>query len=141
MIGCGIIGLELATVYDALGSRVTMVELLDQLIPGCDVDLVRPLQKRISQRYEAIHLGSEIESIDADADGLHVEFSNGATSGLFDRILVAVGRKPNGDAIDASAAGVEVDDRGLHRRRSPPAYERPVDLRNRRHRRRPDARP
>ena len=113
VIGCGIIGLELATVYDALGSRVTMVELLDQLIPGCDVDLIRPLQKRISQRYEAIHLGTRVESIDAREDGLHVEFSNGAPPGRFDRILVAVGRSANGNAIDASAAGVEVDELGF----------------------------
>ena len=112
VIGCGIIGLELATVYDALGSRVTMVELLDQLIPGCDSDLVRPLHKRISERYEAIHLATEVRSIEAEDDGLRVQFSN-ETSELFDRILVAVGRIPNGRAIDASTAGVEVDERGF----------------------------
>ncbi len=112
VIGCGIIGLELATVYDALGSAVTMVELLDQLIPGCDADLVRPLHKRISQRYEAIHLGTEVKAIQAEDDGLSVDFSNDSSE-LFDRILVAVGRIPNGRAIDAEAAGVEVDERGF----------------------------
>ncbi len=65
MVGCGIIGLEMATVYDALGSKVTMVELLDQLIPGCDPDLVKPLHKRISARYEGIHLGTKVESVEA----------------------------------------------------------------------------
>ncbi len=112
VIGCGIIGLEMATVYDALGSRVTLVELLDQLIPGCDADLVKPLHKRISGRYEAIHLETQVMSIDAQQDGLKVELSNG-TSEVFDRILVAVGRIPNGRAVEASQAGVDVDERGF----------------------------
>jgi len=112
VIGGGIIGLEMATVYDALGSRVTVVELLDQLIPGCDPDLVRPLHKRVSARYEAIHLETEVVAVKANDDGLQVEFSGGASS-TFDRVLVAVGRKPNGLAIDAPAAGVNVDERGF----------------------------
>ena len=80
MIGGGIIGLEMATVYDALGSKVTVVELLDQLIPGCDPDLVRPLHKRISGRYEAIHLGTKVESVEGSAKkDLKVKLSSGDT--------------------------------------------------------------
>jgi dihydrolipoyl dehydrogenase len=112
VIGCGIIGLEMATVYDALGSKVTMVEMLDQLIPGCDPDLVKPLQKRISARYEAIHLGTKIESVEASDDGLAVTLSSGESS-TFDGILVAIGRRPNGRAVGADAAGVTVDDAGF----------------------------
>jgi dihydrolipoamide dehydrogenase len=112
VIGGGIIGLELATVYDALGSRVTVVELLDQLLPGCDADLVRVLQRRISDRYEAIHLGTSVSGISAQDGGLTVRLSNG-DSQSFDQILVAVGRKPNGPALDAAAAGVTVEDSGF----------------------------
>ncbi|MBV9680801.1 MAG: dihydrolipoyl dehydrogenase, partial [Solirubrobacterales bacterium] len=112
VVGCGIIGLEMATVYDALGSKVTMVELLDQLIPGCDPDLVKPLHKRISGRYEAIHLGTKVETVEARKDTLHVELSNGEKH-KFDGILVAIGRRPNGNAIGAEAAGVQVDERGF----------------------------
>jgi dihydrolipoamide dehydrogenase len=112
VIGGGIIGLELATVYDALGSQVTVVELLDELLAGCDPDLVKPLQKRISERYEAIHVATEVRSVKALKSGLRVELSNG-DSETFDRILVAVGRKPNGQQIDAGAAGVTVDSSGF----------------------------
>jgi dihydrolipoyl dehydrogenase len=112
VIGGGIIGLEMATVYDALGSRVTVVELLDQLLPGCDPDLVRPLHKRISERYEAIHLETEVGSVKALKGGLKVELSSGA-SDTYDQVLVAVGRTPNGRAVGAEAAGVEVDARGF----------------------------
>src|SRR5206468_2460653 len=100
VIGGGIIGLEMATVYDALGSKITVVEMLDQLIPGCDPDLVEPLQKRISERYEAIHLETKVLSVEAKKDGLKVELSNESTE-TFDCVLVAVGRKPNGHAIEA----------------------------------------
>ena len=112
VVGCGIIGLEMATVYDALGSKVTMVELLEQLIPGCDPDLVKPLHKRISGRYEAIHLGTKVESVEASEKHLTVTLSSGE-SHKFDGILVAIGRRPNGNAIGADAAGVQVDDRGF----------------------------
>jgi dihydrolipoamide dehydrogenase len=112
VIGGGIIGLEMATVYDALGSRVTVVELMDQLIPGCDPDLVKPLHKRIEERYERILVGTKVESVKALKNGLKVSFSSGE-DGTFDRVLVAVGRKPNGDAIGADAAGVTVDERGF----------------------------
>jgi dihydrolipoamide dehydrogenase len=114
VIGGGIIGLEMATVYDALGSKVTVVELLDQVIPGCDPDLVKPLHQRISERYEAIKLGTRVESVKAQKNGLKVELSDGS-SATFDAVLVAVGRTPNGHAIDAAAAGVNVDERGFIR--------------------------
>ncbi len=112
VIGGGIIGLEMGTVYDALGSKVTVVELLDQLIPGCDPDLVRPLHQRISERYEAVRLETKVLSVEPHKGGLKVTFSNESTA-TFDRILVAVGRTPNGHAIDAAAAGVIVDERGF----------------------------
>jgi dihydrolipoamide dehydrogenase len=112
VIGGGIIGLEMATVYDALGSRVTVVELLDQLIPGCDPDLVRPLQKRISERYEAIHLGTRVGEVKAQKGGIKVELGD-AGSKTFDAVLVAVGRTPNGHTIEAGAAGINVDGRGF----------------------------
>ena len=113
VVGGGIIGLEMATVYDALGSRVTVVELLDQLIPGADPDVVKPLHKRISGRYEAIHLKTGVEEVRATDDGLVARFGDGEET--FDRILVAVGRRPNGGQLGADAAGVEVDERGFIR--------------------------
>jgi len=112
VIGGGIIGLEMATVYDALGSKVTVVEMLEQLIPGCDPDLVRPLHKRITARYEAIHLGARVAGVRAQRNGLKVEI-DGVGARIFDQILVAVGRVPNGREIGAAAAGVEVDERGF----------------------------
>jgi dihydrolipoamide dehydrogenase len=111
VVGGGIIGLEMACVYDALGSRVTVVELLEQLIPGADPDVVRPLNKRISGRYEAIHLETGVESVEATEAGLVARF--GEHEETFDRILVAVGRRPNGARIGADAAGVDVDERGF----------------------------
>ena len=111
VIGGGIIGLEMATVYDALGSNVTVVELLDQLIPGADKDLIRVLDKRVKGRYEAIHLKTGVESVEAHEKGLTVKFGDHTEE--FDRILVAVGRKPNGNMIGADKAGVNVTDRGF----------------------------
>jgi dihydrolipoamide dehydrogenase len=115
IVGGGIIGLEMATVYDALGSKVTVVELLDQLIPGADKDLIRPLQKRITGRYEAIHLKTLVASIEAADEGLRVSFEGDSAPEpqTFDRVLLAVGRRPNGALIGAEAAGVLVDDRGF----------------------------
>jgi dihydrolipoamide dehydrogenase len=112
VVGGGIIGLEMATVYDALGCEVTVVELMDQLIPGCDPDLVKPLHQRIAARYAAIHLGTSVERAEARDDGIHVTLSNGET-GVYDRVLVAVGRRPNGAALGLDAAGVHVDERGF----------------------------
>ncbi|MGN6169673.1 MAG: dihydrolipoyl dehydrogenase [Solirubrobacteraceae bacterium] len=112
VIGGGIIGLEMATVYEALGAKVTVVELLDQLIPGCDSDLVRVLQKRITPRYESIKLGTRVTEVRAQKNGLKVSLSDETTQ-EFDRILVAVGRAPNGRAIGADSAGVAADERGF----------------------------
>jgi dihydrolipoamide dehydrogenase len=115
VVGGGIIGLEMATVYSELGSRVTIVELLDQLIPGADKDLVNPLFKRISKRYEAIYLTTKVTQVDAEADGLVVHFEGAKAPGTatFDQVMVAVGRRPNGRAIGAEKAGVAVDERGF----------------------------
>ena len=112
VVGGGIIGLELATVYDALGSEITVVEMLDGLLPGCDRDLVAPLQRRISKRYQAIQLQTTVEEVKAQKAGLKVTLSDGSSS-TFDRILVAVGRRPNGAALGPEAAGVDVDERGF----------------------------
>ena len=115
VIGGGIIGLEMATVYQALGARVSVVELLDGLIPGCDRDLVRPLAKRIGKLYEAIYLSTRVTGIDVQKKGLKVHFegAKAPASEIFDRVLVAVGRRPNGHRIGADAAGVAVDDAGF----------------------------
>jgi dihydrolipoamide dehydrogenase len=112
VIGGGIIGLEMACVYDALGSKVTVVEMLDQLMTGADPDLVRVLAKRIGARYEDVLTGTRVESVKAQKNGLKVELG-GVGSRMFDRVLLAVGRAPNGNAIDAKAAGVNVDERGF----------------------------
>ncbi|MCE3005095.1 MAG: dihydrolipoyl dehydrogenase [Xanthomonadaceae bacterium] len=115
VIGGGIIGLEMACVYDALGSKVTVVELLDQLMPGADPDLVRPFEQRVKKRYEAIHLKTKVVKLDATAGGLRATFEGeGAPAPqVYDRVLCAVGRSPNGGKIGAAAAGVAVTDRGF----------------------------
>ena len=115
IVGGGIIGLEMGTVYDALGSKVSVVELSDGLIQGCDRDLVRPLQKRMEQRFEKIMLNTKVTSIEAKADGIHVGFeSEGKSeSQMYDRVLIAIGRRPNGKAIKAELAGVTVTDQGF----------------------------
>jgi dihydrolipoamide dehydrogenase len=116
IVGGGIIGLEMATVYGALGSAVTVVELLDGLIPGCDRDLVRPLEKRLRANYGAvIHVSTKVADVKARKKGLEValEGDDAPAPALFDRVLVAVGRRPNGDRVGAAAAGVRVDDSGF----------------------------
>lgn len=115
IVGGGIIGLEMATVYDALGSSITVVEFMDSLIPGADKDLVRPLQKFISKRYENIYLKTKVVAMDAKKDGIHVKYEGGTApeSDVFDAVLVAVGRKPNGLLIGAEKAGVDVDEMGF----------------------------
>ena len=115
VIGGGIIGLEMGTVYDALGSRVTVVELGAQLIPGCDADLVRPLAKRMEKRFEKILLNTGVTDMKAADDGIHVTLKAGDKSEVqvFDRVLVAIGRRPNGKLVGAEAAGVAVDERGF----------------------------
>lgn len=116
VIGGGIIGLEMATVYHALGSEITVVELMDQIIPGCDKDIVTPLYKRIQKRYKNIFLKTKVTKVDAKKDGLYVTFEGEnapAEPQRFDRILCAVGRRPNGDQIGADKAGIKVDERGF----------------------------
>ncbi|HET9538118.1 MAG TPA: dihydrolipoyl dehydrogenase [Mesorhizobium sp.] len=115
VLGGGIIGLEMATVYHSLGVKVTVVELMDQIIPGADKDIVTPLMKRISKRYENILLKTKVTAVAAEADGLRVTFEgpNGTSDDLFDRLLVAVGRSPSGKMVGANAAGVTVDERGF----------------------------
>ena len=115
VIGGGIIGLELGGVYDAIGSAVTVVEMTEQLIPGCDRDLVKPLSKRLSERFEGILLATKVESIEAGGDGLEVRFDGeGAPdSQTFDRVLVAIGRRANGDRLGLEEAGVEVGANGV----------------------------
>jgi dihydrolipoamide dehydrogenase len=115
VIGGGIIGLEMACVYDALGVTVTVVELAEGLMPGTDRDLVRPLQKRIEKRYARIMVNSRVAKLEAHAQGLRATFEGPDVPAPqdFDRVLVAVGRSANGNAINAAAAGVAVDKRGI----------------------------
>lgn len=115
VVGGGIIGLEMACVYDALGVRVSVVELTPTLMPGCDRDLVRPLQKRIEKRYENIWLGTRVTAMEPMDDGIRVSFAGDKApdAQIFGKVLVAVGRTPNGKSIGADAAGVRVDERGF----------------------------
>ena len=116
VIGGGIIGLEMGTVYDALGSKVSVVEFTDGLVQGCDRDLVRPLQKRMEKRFESIMLSTKVVSMDAKADGIHVSFEGEAAPKdmqVYDRVLVSIGRKPNGKNIGAELAGVHINDWGF----------------------------
>jgi dihydrolipoamide dehydrogenase len=115
VIGGGIIGLEMATVYNALGSKITVVELQDSLIPGADKDIVKPLLKKVKGQYEAIYLNTKVASIEPLEQGLKVslEGKDAPETAIFDKILVAVGRSPNGKLINAEAAGVAVNDWGF----------------------------
>ena len=115
IIGGGIIGLEMGTVYDALGSSVSIVELTDGLIQGCDRDIVRPLHKRMSKRFENIWLGTKVTKLEAKKEGVLVHFEGPEVPKelMFDRVLVSVGRKPNGHNIDADKAGINVDSQGF----------------------------
>jgi dihydrolipoamide dehydrogenase len=116
VIGGGIIGLEMGTVYDALGSKVSVVEFMDGLITGCDRDLVRPLQKRMDARFQSIMLSTKVTKIEAKKDGIHVSFEGEEApkeTQIYDRVLVSIGRKPNGKNIGAELAGVNVDERGF----------------------------
>jgi len=116
VIGGGIIGLEMATVYDALGSKISVVELMDQLMPGADKDMVKPLHTRIGKRYESIMLKTKVTKIEATKAGLKVTFEGEqapAEPQVYDRVLMAVGRSPNGRLINAEAAGLIVNERGF----------------------------
>ena len=115
VVGGGIIGLEMATVYHELGSKVSVVELMDQLIPGADADIVKPLTRRITKQYEAIWLKTKVTDVQAGDDGLTVTFEGDKApqSAVFDKVLVAVGRRPSGKLVAAEAAGVQVDESGF----------------------------
>lgn len=115
VVGGGIIGLEMATVYDALGSKITVVEMQDGFIPGADKDLVKPLFKTVEAKYEAIYLNTKVAKIEPQTKGLKVSFEgkDAPETATFDKILVAVGRTPNGKLINAEAAGVNVNDSGF----------------------------
>jgi len=115
VIGGGIIGLEMACVYHALGSKVSVVELGTQLMPGADIDLVRPLEKRLKARYEKIMLGTKSTKVEALSEGIRVTFDAAGTTStdVYDRVLVAVGRVPNGKLLNCEAAGVTVNERGF----------------------------
>ena len=116
VIGGGIIGMEMATVYNSLGTEISVVEFMDSIIPGCDKDISMPLQKRVSKRYKNIFLKTKVTAVQAKKDGLWVTFEGENAPKepqRFDQILVAVGRKPNGQQIAAEAAGVNVDERGF----------------------------
>lgn len=116
VIGGGIIGMEMGTVYDALGSKVSVVELTDTICPGADPDLTAPLLKRMQKRFKAIMLGTKVTKVEAKADGLYVTFEGkdaSATPVKFDKILSCVGRTPNGKEVKPEAAGVNVDERGF----------------------------
>ena len=115
ILGGGIIGLEMATVYHELGARVTIAELMDQLIPGADKDLISPLAKRVTRQYENIYLKTKVTNVEARPEGLVVSFDGpkAPATDTFDQMLVAVGRSPNGKLIGAEKAGVTVDARGF----------------------------
>jgi dihydrolipoamide dehydrogenase len=115
VMGGGIIGLEMATVYHALGSKVTVVELANGLMPGADRDLVKLLERDIKKRYEKIYTGTKVTEIKPEEKGLLCKFEGGKApaEASFDRVLVAIGRSPNGALIDADKAGVAVDERGF----------------------------
>ncbi len=115
VVGGGIIGLEMATVYRALGSQVTVVELADQLMPGTDLDLVKPLAERLKKQSVAVYLKTKAAGTEVQKKGVKVSFEGDQApeAQVFDRVLVAVGRAPNGGKLDAQKAGVEVSDRGF----------------------------
>lgn len=115
IIGGGIIGLEMATIYHALGCEITIVEMMDQIIPGADKDIVTPLHKRIQSRYKNIYLQAKVTGLKSKDKRLEVAFEGKdvPASAIFDRILCAVGRRPNSDQLGLENAGIKVNDRGF----------------------------
>ncbi|RDI98555.1 dihydrolipoyl dehydrogenase [Dyella solisilvae] len=115
VVGGGIIGLEMATVYSSLGSEVTVVEFMDQIIPGADADLVKPLAQRLAKKLKGVHLKTKVVEAKATKKGIEVSYEGESIpeTKLFDRVLVAVGRSPNGNKIGADKAGVAVTERGF----------------------------
>ena len=126
VVGGGIIGLEMATVYRALGSEVTVVEFMDQLIPGADADLIKPLAQRLGKRLKGIHLKTKVVEAKATKKGIEVSYEGDSIpdTTLFDRVLVSVGRSPNGGKIGADKAGVAVTERGFINVDTPDAHQR-----------------
>lgn len=116
VVGGGIIGLEMATVYDAFGTEISVVELGDGLVPGCDRDIIAPFQKRISKHYKEIMLSTKVTKVEAKKDGIWVTFEGANApkeAQRYDQLLLAIGRRPNGKLLDADKAGVHVDERGF----------------------------
>jgi dihydrolipoamide dehydrogenase len=115
VVGGGIIGLEMATIYDALGSEITIVELGGQIIPAADKDIVNPLFKKAKKNYANVFLNTKVTSMSTLKKGIKVEFEgkDAPKNDTFDKVLVAVGRTPNGNLIDADKAGVEVNETGF----------------------------
>ena len=115
VVGGGIIGLEMACVYAALGVEVSVVELMDTLMPGTDKDLLRPFLKVVKPRYEAIMTSTKVTGMRPTVPGIEVTFEGGdaPSLGVYDRVLVAIGRRANGDKVDAGKAGVDVDEHGI----------------------------
>ena len=115
ILGGGIIGMEMATVYEALGSEITVIEMLDQLMPGADKDMVAPFAKRMGARFKSVMLKTKVTKVEAKPDALHVTWESeaGEGRGEFDAMLVSVGRRPNGGLVGAEVAGVKVDERGF----------------------------
>ena len=120
VVGGGIIGLEMSCVYQALGSKITVVELSEGLMPGCDRDLVRPFQKRISKLFENIYTGTKVAKMESDAKGIKVSFEGDSApaTDTFDKVLLSIGRSPNGKTLGAENAGVEVDEQDNSKGRS-----------------------
>jgi dihydrolipoamide dehydrogenase len=115
VVGAGIIGLEMATVYRALGTRITVVELTDQILPGVDRDLAEVLQRQFKKESEALYMSTKITAVRPDASGVEVEFEGEKSPAQkrFERVLIAIGRRPNGDRMEANKAGVEIDEQGF----------------------------
>jgi dihydrolipoamide dehydrogenase len=132
IVGGGIIGLEMATVCEALGSEITVVERSDQLIAAADKDIVNPLFKRIKKQYANIFLSTEVTSMDAQEEGIQVGFKGKGAPEFdsFDKVLVSIGRTPNGKLIDCEKAGVNVDDWGFIKVNLPTSYSTPSALRS-----------
>jgi dihydrolipoamide dehydrogenase len=117
VVGGGYVGLELGSVYAAAGSRITLVEMSDRLLPGADTDLIEPLHARLAQRFASIRLQTRIDAADEEGDVVRVSLSgaDGTEEATFDRVLVAIGRRPNSDDLGLDAAGVDTDDDGYIR--------------------------
>src|SRR5690606_20931693 len=115
VIGNGYIGLEMGTVYAQLGTKVSVVELTDGLLPGCDRDLVKPLQRRLESLFDTIDLGTKVTGVRDPGESIevHMEGKEGAVSRKFDRVLVSVGRRPNSANLGLENTGVTVNDRGF----------------------------